>query len=756
MKIDKLKHFLHIKTIVILLSSFVFLSSLQSNAQCFEIESILVDACGNPEGENEMVRFTVGGTALNTNDLTVGWATTMNPWLGVCQNATTAQKTAALNATITTCGFLKEPTNGILPSGAKVLLITSTAIDVTFNSFDGLNDTLYIIYQCAGNTAGHFGNHGASAIRTLTMSFSNPNGCSDVVSYDRSLLINQQGTVGGSSTDRDGGGVNFTANGTASYYNSGCQAPITTNNLDITATPTTICPLDTIDLTAISSSPNLIWLGGQGTFSNQNSLNTSYYSSANDVFPLTLYAGFIIPCGDTLIDSVVISQSTNSNLSVSASSLSICEGDIITLTASGANSYTWNDGSSGTTLNIDTSGTFYASTNACGNDTAFVTIAWDGIQPTVSISGDSTICQGETTLITATGDGPFTWHDGSIGTLHNVSSPQTIYTSVSNTCGTDTAFMTISLSGTPPTASITGDMFICDNNPTTLTAGGGDNYEWNDGATTTTYNSLANSGYLIATNNCGSDTLHFTVTDQGNSPIASITGDTIICNNEFSLFNASGGDSYQWHNGTTNDFYYTSTGETIYVIAYNQCGEDTAYLTLSDQSVTADFEMSDTIGYQPLLIDFTNFSDNANSYFWDLGNDITSTNEHEEYTYTSAGEYTIQLIAENEYCSDTSTQELSILSSSNIFIPNSFSPNADLINDYFTPVVSDISEEEYDFTIFDRNGMIIFNSTTIGESWDGTHSNNKIPTGVYIWKLTYKVNGDLTPYEKIGHVNLIR
>lgn len=715
-----------------------------------------MDACGTPEAENEMVRFTVGNTALNTNDLSVGWATTADPWLGVCQSATTAQKTADLNATITTCGFLKEPINGVLPAGAKVLLITSTAIDVTFNSFDGLNDTLYIIYQCAGNTYGHFGNYGSSAIRTLTMSFANPNGCSDVVSYDRSLLINQQGFVGGNSSDRNGGGVNYTANGAATYYNNGCQAPITTNNLEITATPTTICPLDTIDLTATSTNPNLIWLGGQGTFSNQGSLNTSYYSSSNDVFPLTLYAGFIIPCGDTLKDSVVITQSTNSNLSVSASSLSICEGDIITLTASGANAYTWNDGSTGNTLNIDTSGIFYASTTTCGNDTSFVTISWNGSAPSVSISGDSIICEGDTTLITATGDGPFTWNDGSIGTLHNTFSAQTIYAAVSNSCGTDTAYMNISFSGAPPTASITGDLFICNNTPTTLTAAGGDSYEWNDGATSTTYNSLANNGYLIATNNCGSDTINFTIIDRGNSPIASITGDTIICENEYNLFNASGGDSYLWNNGTTNDFYYTSNSETIYVIAYNQCGEDTAYLSLTDQSVLADFEMSDSIGYQPLSINFTNFSNNADSYFWNLGNDIASTNEHEEYTYTVAGKYNIQLIAENAYCSDTSTQELTILSSSNIFIPNSFSPNNDFINDYFTPIVSDISEEDYNFTIFDRNGLVIFNSTTIGESWDGTHSNKKSQNGVYIWKLTYKINGNLTSYDKFGHVNLIR
>ena len=876
---------------------FVISLPLKSWAQCFEIESILVDACGTPEGENEMVRFAVGATALNTSDLSVSWATSMNAWLGVCQGANTANITAQLNATITTCGFLKEPIGGVLPANSDVLLITSTDIDVSFNSFDGLNDTLYIVFQCAGNAAGHFGNYNNSGgTRTLSMSFSNPGGCSDVVSYERDLLINQNGIPGGNSSLKDGGTVNYSPNGTATYTNNGCQAPIIIDSIAITtSSPISICPTDTVSLTAVSSNNNTFWLGGNGVFSNPNDLTTDYYSSSSDVFPLMLYIGYSIPCGDTILDSIQVTQSSATFVNVTASANSLCEGELITLTATGTGAFEWFDGTTSNTITVDTAGVFYATTSstACGADTSRVTITWNGEAPSVTLSGNTSICQGESTLITATGDAPFIWNDGTNGATYTSTSAEDIYATVSNTCGVDTAFlsititgalpvatitgdlticdgvattltasggdsyiwsdgttvgtssnlagngylvanngcgtdtvhytvvdlgnspsvslsgntsicqgestlitatgdapfiwndgtngatytstsaediyaavsnacgvdtafMTISISGTPPVASILGDLTICDNIPTTLTASGGDSYVWNDGTTISTFNSLVGNGYLVANNSCGTDTTFFTVTDLGVSPIASIVGDPNICESEFSIFNAHGGDSYLWSNGASEDFMRTNIANDIYVIAYNQCGEDTAHLALIDQSVYADFEMNDSVGYAPLLISFTNYSINSNQYEWNLGNGTISNNEDEETAYNAEGSYPVQLIATNDFCSDTTIHFVQILSSSSVYIPNSFSPNNDNINDFFAPVVSSISEEGYSFTIFGRNGAVIFNSTTLGEQWDGTSFGKLIPSDTYVWRLQYKVVGDLNNYEKFGHINLLR
>ena len=52
----------------------IFATSIEySFAQCFQIESILVDACGSVEGENEMVRFKAGLSPLNVNNISAIW-----------------------------------------------------------------------------------------------------------------------------------------------------------------------------------------------------------------------------------------------------------------------------------------------------------------------------------------------------------------------------------------------------------------------------------------------------------------------------------------------------------------------------------------------------------------------------------------------------------------------------------------------------------------------------------------------------------
>lgn len=288
-------------------------ASFFTSAQCFEIESILVDACGSPEGENEMVRFKVGNADLCTNDLSVTWANTNNNWLGLSQNATTAQATADLNATIISCGFLLEPTTCILPANSTVILVTSEAIDVTANSFANLSDTIYIIFQTTGNTNGHFANYNSGGgLRTLTMNFSNPVGCTDQVTYDRGNLVNINGTTGGSTADKNGSTVEFDPAGTPTYVNNGCQAPFNPFVIDLAAAELvsgnqTFCPGDIMGVNVSVSGPyqEIIWTGNDGTFDAQDVTTTNYNSALTDTLDFYIYVGAVNICNDTIMDSVL-------------------------------------------------------------------------------------------------------------------------------------------------------------------------------------------------------------------------------------------------------------------------------------------------------------------------------------------------------------------------------------------------------------------------------------------------------------------
>ena len=89
-----------------------------------------------------------------------------------------------------------------------------------------------------------------------------------------------------------------------------------------------------------------------------------------------------------------------------------------------------------------------------------------------------------------------------------------------------------------------------------------------------------------------------------------------------------------------------------------------------------------------------------------------------------------------------------------ITVPNVFTPNNDLENDLFRPVLS-FTPPEYHLIISDRQGNILFESRDYLAEWDGTQNGNPKPQGVYLWflKLT-------TPSGKVisrtGTITIIR
>jgi len=85
----------------------------------------------------------------------------------------------------------------------------------------------------------------------------------------------------------------------------------------------------------------------------------------------------------------------------------------------------------------------------------------------------------------------------------------------------------------------------------------------------------------------------------------------------------------------------------------------------------------------------------------------------------------------------------------NIFIPNTFTPNGDGLNDVFTPSLPD-SIKSYQLLIFDRWGEIIFSTTDKNEGWDGSYIGEMVPNDIFIWKIRYTFTNETKII--IGHV----
>lgn len=93
------------------------------------------------------------------------------------------------------------------------------------------------------------------------------------------------------------------------------------------------------------------------------------------------------------------------------------------------------------------------------------------------------------------------------------------------------------------------------------------------------------------------------------------------------------------------------------------------------------------------------------------------------------------------------------------YVPNTFSPNDDNLNEVFIPVLNAYDPNDYYFGIYDRWGIMIFESNDPEKGWNGTFDGNGshyVPNDAYVWKLRVKPIGGLEPLELMGTLTLFR
>ena len=139
---------------------------------------------------------------------------------------------------------------------------------------------------------------------------------------------------------------------------------------------------------------------------------------------------------------------------------------------------------------------------------------------------------------------------------------------------------------------------------------------------------------------------------------------------------------------------------------------------------------------------------NIINWSWDFGDNSSNSNSQNPFhSYSdSLAMYQISLIIDdNQGCSDTAQKFISVRDDYWIYIPNSFSPDKDGINDRFCLEYNGIRESSFALNIFDRFSNLVFSSNSIDElscdnGWDGTHyqTRNDLPMGVYIYQIYYQ------------------
>jgi hypothetical protein len=308
--------------------------------------------------------------------------------------------------------------------------------------------------------------------------------------------------------------------------------------------------------------------------------------------------------GCTGTGQVSITVNSLPTVGLSANDPTLCVGESTTLTASGASTYTWNQGlgSGGSKVVSPTATTIYTITgtdlSGCtGTDQVSITV---NSLPTVGLNAsDPTLCVGESTTLTASGASTYAWSQGlGSGSSKTVSPSSTITYTITGTDGngcSGTDDVAITVHPLPTVDLSASDAILCMGESTTLTASGASTYTWNQGlgsGSSKTVSPSSTTIYIVT----GTDLNGCTGTGQVSITVNSLPSFNVmpygaICAGDTALLSVSGGNAWSW-----------STGQSAQSILVAPAGSTTYSVTVSNaEGCSAEASLLQTVNSLPVL-----------------------------------------------------------------------------------------------------------------------------------------------------------
>jgi hypothetical protein len=555
---------------------------------------------------------------LSTNAVSnYSWSTgATSSVLVVSPNVTTTYSLAATsNSNCTAYAAITITVNGAIPN-LTVVNTASSSAGICPNSTVNLLASGALTYTWAGGSQTVSNGVTFSPTLAATYTVTGANGCGNStavtsVSVHPLPLITP---VASSGSLCSGSQLTLTAQGNAATYTwTGGSVPITngtgfvpptstiytltgTSALSCTAAATIPVTVYVTPTLAPTAAPMIVCIGGSSTLSAVGALNYTWTSTTHTVNTSTMVVTptstgmttyTVVKSNSNCSDTKIINVITNSLPTVAAIVMpsTVCALSPATLAAGGALTYTWTaPGTPNYTFTgasnvisppVSTTYSVAASDGTCVN-TATVHLATNP-NPTVLASSSATsICQGESVSLNASGATNYTWTTGT-NTLYTQSitdSPMipTAYQVVGdNSFGcTSQASQIVLVYGSPTLSAGPDKSLICNGTPVTFTASGASSYTWDANAGNATGSSVVLnpsttlSGPVIYTVT-GTNTIGClgTQTTQVHVyiPSLSVSGNTNACKGSTLSLTASGGNSgsYTWHTANTPN----SSGATL-------------------------------------------------------------------------------------------------------------------------------------------------------------------------------------------------
>ncbi len=460
----------------------------------------------------------------------------------------------------------------------------------------------------------------------------------------------------------------------------------------------------------------------------------------------------------------------------------ICPGSSVTLTASGATSYTWkpaatlNKSSGPQVIATPKANTKYVvNTNGsyCIVDTASVNISLHSLAH--QISPNDSACAGDAHPLFAKTGSSFQWtpaqyfsNAASGQTTVSLQQSKTLYVSFKTPAGCqvkDSVYVKII---PPPVFNIHQDSLICYGKSLVLDPGMNGNYSYSwtpvsglDNSKIKKPKAQPNSStlYTVAvTNMCGKDISTYQV--NVSKVRTEICPDSTICPGDSLALWANGGMQYLWSPANTlsstsvyNPLAFPSADTEYKVVISNadHCS-DSAYTKV--HIATIPYTSIDSVYVIEYGNDLQINSSYKNYMLWSPATDLSCTECASPLVKLPENDITYQFeLFDRRGCYFKDSVNVYVIRK--VYVPNAFTPNGDGKNDIF--YFSSVSvNEDFELMIFNRWGELIFTSYDIDEGWNGQYNGKNAQIDTYVWKVRYRRDHTLTWKEEIGKVSLVR
>ncbi|MGE3823487.1 MAG: beta strand repeat-containing protein, partial [Bacteroidia bacterium] len=438
---------------------------------------------------------------------------------------------------------------------------------------------------------------------------------------------------------------------------STCTASVTVTgdlaNIYITADgPTEFCDGEQVVLTATGGASYVWSPNGETTQSITVFTAGSYSVTVTNQFGCS---------GTSSATDVIVHPNPVPTVSVSGAT-TFCAGGSVTLTATAAASYLWSpNGETTQSITVTTSGDYMVTVNdlfGCRGTSSPVSVTVnDNPVPTISASGPTTFCAGESVILTSSSPAGNVWSpNGETTQTITVEGPGSYSVTVTdnNGCTGTSAAVDVTLFQTPVTSITASDSTtFCEGGSVTLTSANASAYVWSNGETTQsiTVSASGNFSVSITDENGCSATSEITSVMVNPNPAVQIDaqGSTTVCYGEFVLLTATAptATSYNWtpDGETTQAIYSAATGDyTVSVTDANGCSatSDTIHIHVGEELTTPVVSASgNTDLCEGESVTFTSNTTVGADYQWYQNGGALQGENANSITVSDAGSYTL-------------------------------------------------------------------------------------------------------------------